>query len=105
MTSVESPATIEGHPRACARVGAANEPENQRRTGSRNAASGSGTTSAFYGAARSSDSRISRALETAWGLVAAVDKYIVEQAPWKLAKGGFLCGKEGKNARFRLRLS
>jgi len=28
----------------------------------------------------------SRALETIWGLIAAVDKYIVEQAPWKLAK-------------------
>jgi methionyl-tRNA synthetase len=30
--------------------------------------------------------QFSRALETAWGLVAAVDKYIVENAPWKLAE-------------------
>ncbi|MBV8844283.1 MAG: methionine--tRNA ligase subunit beta, partial [Bryobacterales bacterium] len=28
----------------------------------------------------------SKALETIWALIAAVDKYIVEQAPWKLAK-------------------
>ena len=30
----------------------------------------------------------SKALETIWGLIAVVDKYIVEQAPWKLAKAG-----------------
>ncbi len=29
----------------------------------------------------------SKALESIWGLIAAVDKFIVEQAPWKLAKG------------------
>jgi methionyl-tRNA synthetase len=29
----------------------------------------------------------SKALEAVWGLIGAVDKYIVEQAPWKLAKG------------------
>lgn len=28
----------------------------------------------------------SRALEAIWGIISAVDKYIVEQAPWKLAK-------------------
>ncbi len=28
----------------------------------------------------------SRALESIWGLISAADKYIVEQAPWKLAK-------------------
>ena len=28
----------------------------------------------------------SKALETVWGLISAVDKYIVERAPWKLAK-------------------
>jgi methionyl-tRNA synthetase len=28
----------------------------------------------------------SKALETIWALIGAVDKYIVEQAPWKLAK-------------------
>jgi methionyl-tRNA synthetase len=28
----------------------------------------------------------SRALESIWGLIAAVDKFIVERAPWKLAK-------------------
>src|SRR4029077_7053011 len=28
--------------------------------------------------------QFSRALETAWGLVAAVDKYIVENEPWAL---------------------
>ena len=28
----------------------------------------------------------SKAMEGIWGLIAAVDKYIVEQAPWKLAK-------------------
>lgn len=28
----------------------------------------------------------SRGLESVWGLLSAVDKYIVEQAPWKLAK-------------------
>jgi len=30
----------------------------------------------------------SKALESVWSLIGAVDKYIVEQAPWKLAKGG-----------------
>jgi len=30
--------------------------------------------------------RFSRALETAWGLVAAVDKYIVENEPWALGE-------------------
>jgi methionyl-tRNA synthetase len=30
----------------------------------------------------------SKALETIWTFIAAVDKYIVEQAPWKLAKAG-----------------
>ncbi len=30
----------------------------------------------------------SKALEAIWSLIGAVDKYIVEQAPWKLAKGG-----------------
>ncbi len=30
----------------------------------------------------------SKALETVWGLIAAVDKFIVAQAPWKLAKAG-----------------
>jgi methionyl-tRNA synthetase len=30
----------------------------------------------------------SRALESVWGLISAVDKFIVEQAPWKLAKSG-----------------
>jgi methionyl-tRNA synthetase len=30
----------------------------------------------------------SRALEAVWGLISAVDKYIVEQAPWKQAKSG-----------------
>ena len=30
----------------------------------------------------------SKALETIWALIGAVDKYIVEQAPWKLAKAG-----------------
>ena len=30
----------------------------------------------------------SKALETIWGLIGAVDKYIVEQAPWKLVKAG-----------------
>jgi methionyl-tRNA synthetase len=33
----------------------------------------------------------SKALETVWSLIGAVDKYIVEQAPWKLAKGGPEC--------------
>jgi methionyl-tRNA synthetase len=28
----------------------------------------------------------SRGLESVWGLISAVDKYIVEQAPWKLAR-------------------
>src|SRR5579862_52214 len=30
----------------------------------------------------------SKALESIWALIGSVDKYIVEQAPWKLAKGG-----------------
>jgi methionyl-tRNA synthetase len=30
----------------------------------------------------------SKALEAVWALIGAVDKYIVEQAPWKLAKSG-----------------
>ena len=30
----------------------------------------------------------SKALETIWSLIALVDKYIVDQAPWKLAKAG-----------------
>lgn len=32
------------------------------------------------------DFEFSRGLEAVWGLVSAADKYIVEQAPWKLAK-------------------
>ena len=32
------------------------------------------------------DYQFSRALETAWSLVAAADKYIVENAPWKLGE-------------------
>ncbi len=38
----------------------------------------------------------SRALETAWALVAAVDKYIVENEPWSLAE------KQDENSRARL---
>jgi methionyl-tRNA synthetase len=38
----------------------------------------------------------SRALETAWQLVAAVDKYIVENEPWALAE------KQDENSRVRL---
>jgi methionyl-tRNA synthetase len=38
----------------------------------------------------------SRALETAWGLVAAVDKYIVENAPWSLDE------KKDEESRARL---
>jgi len=30
----------------------------------------------------------SKALETIWGLISAVDKFIVERAPWNLAKSG-----------------
>ncbi len=30
----------------------------------------------------------SKALETIWGLISSVDKFIVERAPWKLAKSG-----------------
>ena len=30
----------------------------------------------------------SKALETVWGLISAVDKFIVERAPWTLAKSG-----------------
>jgi methionyl-tRNA synthetase len=30
----------------------------------------------------------SKALEAIWGLIARVDKFIVERAPWRLAKGG-----------------
>ena len=40
--------------------------------------------------------QFSRALETAWTLVAAVDKYIVENEPWSLAE------KEGEESRSRL---
>jgi methionyl-tRNA synthetase len=40
--------------------------------------------------------QFSRALETAWGLVAAVDKYIVENEPWALAE------KQDENSRARL---
>lgn len=36
----------------------------------------------------------SRALETVWGLIGAVDKYIVEQAPWKLVKEGEAAAKK-----------
>jgi len=36
----------------------------------------------------------SRALETIFGLIGAVDKYIVEHAPWKLAKAGDSAAKE-----------
>jgi methionyl-tRNA synthetase len=38
----------------------------------------------------------SKGLETLWALLSATDKFIVEQAPWKLAK------KEGVEARARL---
>jgi methionyl-tRNA synthetase len=40
--------------------------------------------------------QFSRALETAWALVAAVDKYIVENEPWSLAE------KQDENSRARL---
>jgi methionyl-tRNA synthetase len=40
--------------------------------------------------------QFSRALETAWGLVAAVDKYIVENEPWALGE------KQDENSRARL---
>ncbi len=40
--------------------------------------------------------QFSRALETAWQLVAAVDKYIVENEPWALAE------KQDENSRVRL---
>jgi methionyl-tRNA synthetase len=40
--------------------------------------------------------QFSRALEVLWGLIAAVDKYIVESAPWAVAE------KEDENARARL---
>jgi methionyl-tRNA synthetase len=40
--------------------------------------------------------QFSRALESAWGLVAAVDKYIVENEPWSLAE------KQDENSRSRL---
>ncbi len=40
--------------------------------------------------------QFSRALETAWGLVSAVNKYIVDNEPWTLAE------KPGQDARARL---
>jgi methionyl-tRNA synthetase len=40
--------------------------------------------------------QFSRALEVAWGLVAAVDKYIVENEPWALGE------KQDENSRARL---
>ena len=40
--------------------------------------------------------QFSRALETAWGLVAAVDKYIVENEPWTLGE------KQDEHSRSRL---
>jgi methionyl-tRNA synthetase len=40
--------------------------------------------------------QFSRALETAWGLVAAVDKYIVENEPWSLGE------KQDEESRARL---
>jgi methionyl-tRNA synthetase len=40
--------------------------------------------------------QFSRALETAWGLVAAVDKYIVENEPWSLGE------KQDNDSRARL---
>ena len=40
--------------------------------------------------------QFSRALETAWGLVAAVNKYIVDNEPWSIAE------KPGQDARARL---
>src|SRR5438874_10992827 len=42
------------------------------------------------------DYQLSRALETAWSLVAAVDKYIVENEPWSLAE------KQDEPSRARL---
>ncbi len=44
----------------------------------------------------SSNYQFSRALETAWGLVAAVDKYIVENEPWALGE------KQDEDSRARL---
>src|SRR6202035_3379702 len=40
--------------------------------------------------------QFSRALETAWGLVAAVDKYIVENEPWALGE------RQDEDSRSRL---
>src|ERR1700722_10231254 len=34
------------------------------------------------------DFEFSKGLETLWALLSAADKYIVEQAPWKLARAG-----------------
>jgi methionyl-tRNA synthetase len=42
------------------------------------------------------DYQFSRALESVWSLVAAVDKYIVENAPWAVAE------KQDQNSRARL---
>jgi methionyl-tRNA synthetase len=42
------------------------------------------------------DFQFSRALEVAWGLIATVDKYIVENEPWALGE------KEDENSRARL---
>src|SRR5437870_10985528 len=42
------------------------------------------------------DRQFSRALETAWGLVATVDKYIVENEPWSLGE------KQDDESRARL---
>ena len=36
----------------------------------------------------------SKALESIWSLIGAVDKYIVEQAPWKLVKEGESAAKK-----------
>ena len=42
------------------------------------------------------DFQFSRALETAWALVSAVDKYIVENEPWAVAE------KQDEESRSRL---
>ena len=71
-------------------------PESSRPMGAEEAVAQSATRTIADFGALFDQQQFSRALETAWGLVAVADKYIVENAPWSLGE------KQDKESQERL---
>ncbi len=71
-------------------------PESLRPMGAEEAVAQSATRTIADFGALFDQQQFSRALETAWGLVAVADKYIVENAPWSLGE------KQDKESQERL---